>query len=161
MTIKNDHVEVTVLSSAHEVTQRFTISDELILGESAAAPLRGEDINFDNYEDLALDLRTGAANTFTHYWLYNTATRRFDDLGEYPIFKTVPATKTLETYLQNGYGGMSFESRVYRFIAEKLVLTHEEVQTPLSDEDAFELSVRDLRNGKLEVVQRQRVVIPE
>ena len=119
--------------------------------------VRTLDINFDGYNDIFVDLRSGAANTYAQYWLYDSASRTFIDLGEYPELQPDNARKRLKTYERHGSGGREYEKREYSLAENALVLERQEVQTALADEDAFELSISVRRGGQMTIIERRRV----
>ena len=157
-TPEGDVVDQLVVSRAHpELHQVLHVKDMDALSVLDKCAVRTLDVTFDGYDDIFVDLRSGAANTYAQYWAYDSAARKFIDLGEYPELQPDRARKRLKTYERHGSGGREYEAREYSFADHALVLDRQEVQTALANEDAFERVVSVRRGGQMTVVERQHV----
>jgi hypothetical protein len=119
--------------------------------------VRAQDIDFDGYNDLVVDVRAGAANTYAQYWRYDPAAGSFVSLGEYPEFRLDAPHKRLKTYERNGSGGLEYESREYAFEQGKLVLEKQETQTAIEGRAEFQRTVFVRRGPDMKMVKRELI----
>ena len=115
------------------------------------------DINFDGFNDLLLIVAMGSANSYAKYWLYNPASKQFDYLDEFPIFKIDETTRSLSTYERGGHGGMIYERKFYKFVNKKLVVVRAEKQEWVEDKKIYLNTVKILKNDVLTFLKKTKI----
>lgn len=121
----------------------------------------GVDINFDGYLDLMLVTVQGGANSQAAYWLFDPGTKTFKPLGTYPMFTVDKEKQQLTTYSRGGYAGLSYDSRTYRFLHNKLTLVMEEKQRPTPDPEVFLKVIRERVGDTMKTVKSEKIRVPK
>jgi hypothetical protein len=152
-------VEDIVVQRGGQDIQRLPVPemDPVPPGESFL--LDEQDINFDGYNDLALAVAQGIANTYAMYWLFDPSQGRFTPLGRYP-WLTVDAThKRLSAYERGGDGGLIYTATTYAFSDNVLLVMRRERQER-RPQGGYRKIIEERRNGRLQVVRKQNVKPP-
>jgi len=123
-----------------------------------------EDINFDGNRDLLVQVDSGAYNEIFNYWVYNPRSRQFEKdnvLGDVvnPAFDS--EEKTIISTAGVGCAGLCYVSKVYEFRGTRYVQIREEEQFADNNFQYFTRTLRELRNGKLELVSTKTLSAEE
>jgi hypothetical protein len=150
--------EILVQRTGLEV-QRLRVPEmEPVLPE-ASFLLDEQDINFDGYNDLALAVARGVANTYAMYWLFDPSRGRFTPVGRCP-WLTVDATrKRLFAYERGGDGGLIYTATTYAFRDNVLTVMRREHQER-HPQGGYRKIIEERRHGRLQVVREQQVTPP-
>jgi hypothetical protein len=154
-------VKAILFERGGHTVQQMNVPSMTPLAQDESFFFGGQDINFDGWLDLLLMTEQGAANAKAEYWVYDPATDRFRDLGEFPMFRVDAAHKRLSTYVSNGPAGLDFEKRDYGFQGNDLIVVSEETQKPMAGRrGSYVHTVRHHKDGKLVVVLRETIKQP-
>ena len=116
--------------------------------------LVSEDMNFDGYKDLSIDLSAGSNASYAQYWLYDPARHRF---AESALLKTLPNVtrnpnkKTLATFRDEDSAG--YHREFYRWQGKQLKqvgavrVTH--------DSNGYQRSVYAIKDGHRRLLKSQ------
>ena len=152
-------VEEIVVQRAGQEVQRLHVPamDPVLPDESFI--FDEQDINFDGYNDLALAVARGVANTYALYWLFDPSRGRFTPVGRYP-WLTVDATrKRLFAYERGGDGGMIYTATTYACTDNVLTVMRREHQER-HPQGGYRKIIEERRHGRLQVVREQKVKPP-
>jgi hypothetical protein len=152
-------VEEIVVQRGGQDIQRLPVPemDPVLPGE--AFLLDEQDINSDGYNDLALAVARGIANTYAMYWLFDPSQGRFTPVGRYP-WLTVDAThKRLSAYERGGDGGLIYTATIYAFSENGLIVMRRERQER-RPQGGYRKIIEERRHGRLQVVREQNVKPP-
>lgn len=152
-------VEAIVVQRAGQEVQRLPVPamEPVLLG--AAFFFAAQDINFDGYNDLALAVARGVANTYAMYWLFEPSRRRFTSLGRYPWLTVDTTRKRLSTYERGGNGGLIYTAAEYAFSHNVLVVMRRESQER-HPQGGYRKIIAERRHGRLQVVRTHKVTPP-
>jgi hypothetical protein len=131
------------------------------IGQNETFFFGGVDINFDGYLDLILVTAQGGANSQAAYWLFDPDTKTFKPLGTYPMFTVDKEKQQLTMYSRGGYAGLSYDSRTYRFLHNKLTLVREEKQRPTPDPEVFLKVIRERVGDTMKTVKSEKIRVPK
>lgn len=121
----------------------------------------GVDINFDGFLDLMLITRSGVANAYAVYWVFDPKTGKFAELGAYPVFRVDAQKRLLSTYERGGSAGLIHESRDYTFLNGQLTLIREEQQRATNRVGIFRKVIRERLGNVMKVVKTETVRAPQ
>lgn len=152
---------IEVTSPGSDAVQQLPVTGMDPVGKDENFFFGGVDINFDGLLDLMLVTQQGGANADAAYWLFDPKTKTFKPLGTYPTFKVDKEKRRLTTYERGGSAGLSYESREYAFLDEKLTLMREEKQRATKDPDVFLKVIRERVDGVMKVVKTEKVPVPK
>lgn len=152
---------IKVTRPGSEAPQILPVTGMDPIGEDETFFFGGVDINFDGYLDLMLVIGQGGANAQAAYWLFDPETKSFKPLGTYPMFKLDKEKQQLATYSRGGYAGLSYDSRTYRFLDNKLTLIREEKQRPTPDPDVFLKVIQERVGDTMKTVKSEKVHVPK
>ncbi|MBI4904879.1 MAG: hypothetical protein HY820_14675 [Acidobacteria bacterium] len=150
----------SIAVSAPGVIQTLDVKDMLPVAAGPKIFFGAPDINFDGLRDLMIMTSQGTANANAMYWLFDAASKKFQLLGEYPVFTIDSGTRHLRTYERGGAGGMIYEARQYAFVDGKLAVTRVEKQEAVEGAEEFRKTVEELREGKMVTVEKKTVRPP-
>src|SRR6266446_1820449 len=121
-------VEEIVVQQAGQDIQRLPVPEmePVLPGESFI--FDEQEINFDGYNDLALAVARGIANTYAMYWLFDPSRGRFTPVGRYPWLTVDAIHKRLSAYERGGDGGLIYTATLYAFSENVLIVTRREHQ---------------------------------
>ncbi len=149
-------VEEIIVQQAGQELQRLKAPGMESVFPNETFLLDEPDLNFDGYHDLALATARGAANTVAMYWLFDPSNNRFTPLGSYPWLTVDTARKRLTSYERGGDGGLIYTATEYMFDKNALMVMRRERQER-QPRGGYRKIIEERRNGKLQIVQRQKV----
>src|SRR5262245_54565099 len=152
-------VDSIVLQRAGKEVQRLSVPAMEPVLPGGAFVFDAQDINFDGYNDLALAVVQGVANTYAMYWLFDPVHGRFTALGRYPWFTVDAPRKRLSTYERGGDGGLIYTATEYAFSKNILIVQRREHQER-HPQGGYRKITEERRSGRLQVVQTQKVKPP-
>jgi hypothetical protein len=152
---------IKVTRPESDAPQTLPVSGMEPIGQDETFFFGGVDINFDGYLDLMLVIDQGGANSQAAYWLFDPDTKTFKPLGTYPMFTVDKEKQQLTTYSRGGYAGLSYDSRTYRFLHNKLTLVGEEQQRPTPDPEVFLKVIRERIGDTMKTVKSEKVHVPK
>jgi hypothetical protein len=124
-----------------------------------------EDINFDGYKDIKLQIMWGATgNRIFDFYLFDPNIGKFSFS---PSFSTLlnpipnPERKELEVFWTGGMGGNIYSRQTFKVIGNRPVLLREEVQNWNKEESCFIKIVKERRNNELIVIKEEKIPAPE
>ncbi|HEX6371989.1 MAG TPA: hypothetical protein VF006_23900 [Longimicrobium sp.] len=112
------------------------------------------DLDFDGYADLALLSTLAMANSWSEYWRFDPAARRFVHAGEFETLTPDSATRELTHHNRGGHGGRLWTAARWRWVDTALVRVAEEEQDALGDGERYVHVVRRMEGGKMVEVRR-------
>lgn len=154
-------VEAITVTGGGSAAQTLPVTGMEPIGEADSFFFGGVDINFDGYLDLVLVLDQGGANSHAAYWIFDPEKKTFKPLGTYPTFTVDKEKQQLTTYVRGGFAGLSYDSRAYKFLHQKLTLVREEKQDPTADPDVFLKVVRERVRGAMKTVKSEKIHAPK
>lgn len=152
-------VDAIAVQRAGQEVQRLPVPAMEPVLPGAAFLVEAQDINFDGYNDLALAVARGVANTYAMYWLFDPSRGRFTSLGRYPRFTVDMTRKRLSTYERGGEGGFIYTATAYAFSHNGLIVIRRERQERLS-QGGYHKIIEERQHGRLQVVRTQKVKPP-
>ncbi len=152
-------VDAIVVQRAGQEVQRLSVPAMEPVPPGGTFFFDAPDINFDGYNDLALAVAQGVANTYAMYWLFDPVRGRFTALGRYPWFTMDTTRKRLATYERGGDGGLIYTATEYAFSNNVLIVLRRERQER-HPQGGYRKITEERRSGRLQVVQTQTVKPP-
>jgi hypothetical protein len=112
------------------------------------------DLDFDGHADLALVTELAAGTSRSDYWRFETATGRYEFLGNHETLQVNTAAKALTTFNRGGHGGRIWTAARVGVVDGALVPVRVEEQAWLEDAQAYIHIVREWRGSRLAEVSR-------
>ncbi len=112
------------------------------------------DLNFDGHADLALVTDLAAGTSRSDYWRFDTATGRYESLGNHETLQVDTDAEVLTTFNRGGHGGRIWTAERIGVVDGALVPLCSEEQAWLEDAQAYVYIVRERRGSRLAEVSR-------
>ncbi|HEY0023070.1 MAG TPA: hypothetical protein VGB24_09170 [Longimicrobium sp.] len=119
------------------------------------------DLDFDGHADLALVTELAAGTSRSHYWRFETATGRYESLGNRETLQVDTAAEALTTFNRGGHGGRIWTAARIGVVDGALVPVRSEEQAWLQDAQAYIYIVRERRGSRLAEVSRDTLAESE
>ena len=109
-----------------------------------------KDLNFDGYQDLLLMYDNGSGGSWSHVWLFNPRTAKFDynaQLSEFGSLEPDSAKHSLRSVSQNG--ACCGEETILGFERGKLVRLSVQTMQELDNREVFVRTIKFFQHNKL------------
>ncbi len=124
-----------------------------------------EDINFDGYKDIKLQIMWGATgNRIFDFYLFNPKTGKFIFSPSFSALLNPipnPKRKELEVFWTGGMAGNIYSRQTFKVIGNQPVLSREEVKNWNKEESCFIKTVKERRNNELVIIKEEKIPAPE
>jgi hypothetical protein len=118
--LADDEIRLTSLLVNYRGEQySLQITADTSLLEGDRGIIAFEDINFDGIADIAISTSFGLANQYMDYWVFDSAKKGFDKIGNHVRFNLHPADKTLSNTVK--VNAASYQENIYHWQDRKLV----------------------------------------
>ena len=108
-------IEVAYLGKKHYLR----VSPDTTLTRGEQGLISFEDINFDNFPDIAVSTSFGVANLYMDYWIFNRENNNFLRIGNYSRFSLDPKNKTLSNTVK--ISAKRYKKNTYSWHGSKLI----------------------------------------
>ncbi|WP_331023713.1 hypothetical protein [Longimicrobium sp.] len=112
------------------------------------------DLDFDGHADLALVTELAAGTSRSDYWRFDTATGRYEFLGNHETLQVDTAGEALTTFNRGGHGGRIWTAARLGLMDGALVPLRTEEQAWLDDAQVYVYTVCERRGSRLKEVSR-------
>lgn len=119
------------------------------------------DLDFDGHADLALVTELAAGTSRSDYWRFETATGRYESLGNHETLQVDTDAEALATFNRGGHGGRIWTAARVDLVDGALVPIRAEEQAWLEDAQAYVYIVLERRGRRLAEVSRDTLAESE
>jgi hypothetical protein len=119
------------------------------------------DINFDSVLDFAFGPILGTPNLELQYWIVDSATSQWMDVGRLSNLKVRTDTRELETSEKGGHAGLLFKSDVYRWAGGRLERVRAVEQTEGAVVGQYRKTTRVFKDDKVVSESSESIKAPK